>query len=32
VRHGPWHRLGSRAILAAKYAKYGGETCAHSNT
>ena len=25
-----WHRLGSRAILAAKYVKYGGETCAHS--
>src|SRR6185503_2663138 len=28
----PWHRLGSRAILPAKYVKYGGETCAHSNT
>jgi hypothetical protein len=31
-RRHPWHRLGSRAILNAKYAKYGGETCAHSNT
>jgi len=32
MRLKPWHRLGSRAILAAKYVKYGGETCAHSNT
>jgi hypothetical protein len=29
MRPKPWHRLGSRAILATKYAKYGGETCAH---
>ena len=25
----PWRRAGSRAILPAKYAKYGGETCGH---
>ena len=30
AKAGPWHRLGSRAILNAKYAEYGGETCAHS--